>query len=487
MKRDFLPIIQLSLLQAGLLMTFQTDYEFLVIGSGFGGGVMSARLSKRWPGKGLLLERGKAYPLGSFPRSPADLANNFWAPADEPARAGHVKRQQTKQGALTGMFDVRTFHRMDTVTCAGLGGGSLIYANVFLRPPEHVFAAGWPQGLNRQTLAPYYDVGQSILGAKPVPPAAPGDRRYLLRKQQFASFAKEQGLQSHDADIAVYFGRGYSYDGQAAPTEIGVQEPNRFGARQTSCTYCGECDIGCNVHAKNTTDLNYIHVARTAHGLAVRTLCRVNRIVPLNAAGLDDPGCHGEHGYRVHFDDLGEGRAESVTTQRVVVSAGTLGSNELLLKNRDHHRTLPDISPALGQRFSGNGDFLSFALDGEREINSTYGPVITQYTDHHLFQNPDPEHAFLLEDASVPTHAGWAMAVMEPMIEPWERIKRFFGAIWDGITGRYPGHASGRLGFFASKLMAHDITDYSAVLLCMGRDAGDGRFSVDAKGQLMLD
>lgn len=470
-------------------MAGSTDYEAVVIGSGFGGGVMCARLAKRWPGKVLLLERGKAYPLGSFPRSTNDLASNFWCPSDDShQRPKHITQRRQGQGALLGMFDIRSFSRIDTVTCAGLGGGSLIYANVFLRPPAGVFAQHWPAQLNLSTLAPYYDVAQAVLGARTIPPHKDeSDRRFILRTQQFQRFAAEQKLPTQLADIAVNFGRDYSYGGGSAPTEIGVQEPNRYGARQTSCTYCGECDIGCNVHAKNTTDLNYVYVARTRHGATVRTQVRANRIVPLNEAGIDEPAATGEHGYRIYFDDFASGESGSVTSQRVVVSAGTLGSNELLLRCRDVHRSLPAISPRLGQQFSGNGDFLSFTLNGTKAINSTYGPVITQYTDHHLYQNPDSKRAFLLEDASVPTHAAWAMAAMQPMLNPWQRLKRLVSVAAELVSGFFPGHKSRRAGGLLNHLLGNDLTQHSAVLLCMGRDAGDGQCGLNSDGFLNID
>jgi len=465
------------------------DYEFAIIGSGFGGGVAAARLSKRWPDKGILLERGQEYPLGGFARSPADLADNFWAPVDDPSHVQHVKRRRAAKGALLGLFDVRSFARMDTVTAAGLGGGSLIYANVFLRPPEVAFRNGlWPRGVDLGTLAAYYDVGQTVLAARPTPPAVnEDDPRFIRRTQAFERFAQAAGLSAKRADIAVFFGNDYVRDPQLPPTDQGVQEVNRYGARQTSCTYCGECDIGCNVRAKNTTDLNYIHAARTRYGLTVQSLAQVTHLVPLDASGQDDPAASGEHGYRIFFEDHAAGRAASITAQRVVVSAGTLGSNELLLRSRDHYKTLPRVSPQLGKRFSGNGDFLSFALDGETRVGSTYGPVITQYTDHHLFAAHDPARAFLLEDASIPTHAAWAMATLEPALTPLASLKRLLAVVVDLIRRRYPGLAAHRLGYLASKLMAHDLVEHSAVLLCMGTDRSDGQLALTEAGGLDLD
>ena len=111
------------------------QYEAVVVGTGFGGAISACRLSKKWPGQVLVLERGKRYPMGSFPRSPHDLARNFWNVKEED------RASQGMGGAedTLGMFDVRSFDHLDVVISAGLGGGSLIYANVFLEPPEEVF------------------------------------------------------------------------------------------------------------------------------------------------------------------------------------------------------------------------------------------------------------------------------------------------------------------------------------------------------------
>jgi cholesterol oxidase len=471
-------------------MSTHLEHEAVVIGSGFGGAVMSARLSKRWPGKVLLLERGKEYPLGAYPRSPHDLADNVWCPDGDPVRRPRaVRKRKERRGHLAGMFDIRHFDKIDTVTSAVYGGGSQIYANVFLRPPAAVFEQGWPQTIRHDMLMPYYAVAQQVLGARPVPPASgPQDRRYIKRTERFQEFAREAKLTTKMADICVYFGNDYSYRGGDKPVPLGVQEPNRYGALQTSCTYCGECDIGCNVQAKNSVDHNYLHVARHRYHAVVRTQSAVERIVPLDAAQADAPDADGSHGYRVYFRDITMGKTHSVTTRRVVVSAGTLGSTELLLRCRDVHRSLPRISARLGQGFSGNGDFLSFAVDGKKEVNSTYGPVITQYTDHHLYENLDRKQAFLLEDASYPTQVGWATAALNPVMNPFHMIaatcKQVLGYLFDRY---YPGSKNSTVGYAIQKLFSHDLSQYSAVLLCMGLDNAKGVLHLNKEGWLEVD
>lgn len=471
-------------------MNTSLQHEAVIIGSGFGGAVMSARLSRRWPGQVLLLERGKEYPLGAYPRSPADMADNVWCPeGDQVRRPRAVRRRKAERGHLGGMFDIRHFDKIDTVTSAVFGGGSQVYANVFLRPPEAVFEQGWPAAVRRDVLAPYYDVAQQVLGARPVPPASgEDDRRFIRRTERFQEFARQANLPTKMADICVYFGNDYTYRDGDKPLPLGVQEPNRYGALQTSCTYCGECDIGCNVQAKNSVDHNYLHVARNRYKAEVRTQAVVERIVPLDAAMADDPDGDGDHGYRVYFRDVGTGETHSVTTQRVVSSAGTLGTTELLMRCRDVHKTLPRISQRLGQQFSGNGDFLAFAVDGKKEVNSTYGPVITQYTDHHLYKDLDRQRAFLLQDASYPTQVGWATAALGPVMNPfqmlWDTIKQVTAYAFDRF---YPGRKNSSVGYMVQKLFSHDLSQYSAVLLCMGLDNAKGVLRLNKEGYLDID
>jgi len=454
--------------------------EAVVIGSGFGGAVSCCRLAQKWKDKVMLLERGKRYPIGSFPRSPHGMADNFWSPpGDQTRRPKHIRERN-----LRGMFDVRNFTRMDALVCAGLGGGSLIYANVFLEPPDQVFGCGWPKVLNKTFLQPYYDVARSVLGARPVPSWEQEPRRKIARTELFREFAKNQGRDSTLADICVFFGNNFHN-----PTPIGIQETNRYGAVQTSCTYCAECDVGCNTHSKNTVDLNYLHVAEHVHGAVIQTDCLADRIVPLNEQGKEDTTANGAYGYRVYYTHLDNGPTH-VDTRRVVVSAGTLGSNELLLRCRDEHGTLPRLSRRLGKRFSGNGDFLSFVVEGKLPADPNYGPVITQYTDYNLFKNHDPNHAFILEDASYPTFAAWFVEGLQPGLNPADSLKkawRTLCSLWRRLVRTViDGKWSGSVGDLFHQMLKGDMSYRSSVLLCMGLDKGDGVLTL-RDGNLDLD
>ena len=458
-------------------MTQKRFLEAIIVGSGFGGAVMCCRLATRWPGKVLLLERGKRYPKGSFARSPHDFANNLWADAEP----GQPRK-------LNGLFDIRNYHRMDAVVSAGLGGGSLIYANVFMPAPDWVFGERWPAQINLSTLAPYYRIAQGVLGARPVPPAQGDVRRTIQRTGLYADFAQADGGTSRAADICVFFGKGYA-NRQSGPLPIGEQERNRFGALQTSCTYCGECDVGCNVHAKNTLDLNYLYAAEKQHGALVETGSEVTCITPLNDAGDTDSTADGRHGYRVDYRD-DAGTARHALARRVVVSAGTLGTNELLLRCRDALGTLPRLSQRLGQGFSGNGDFLSFVTGGERDADPNYGPVITQYIDYGLQQPQPGQPAFMLEDAAYPAFAAWYVEGLRPAASPgyvFSRIARtlkIFKQRW--VDQLFSGKWSGSVVAYANAVLQGDVSYRSSVLLFMGQDAADGTLSLK-RGRLALD
>ncbi len=441
-------------------------YEAIIIGSGFGGSVAACRLAKRWPGEVLVLERGKRYPRGSFPRAPEDMARNFWS-----VRAG-------EDGAALpecrGLFDVRSMGRMDVIVAAGVGGGSLVYANVFLEPPDSIWEdERWPSSCTSGALTPYFAVARSVLGARPVP--IDETERRIRRTALFERAAVAAGRTSARADVNVFVG-----DDPDSPLPPGNTAVNRYGAIQTSCTYCGECDVGCNAHAKNTVDLNYLFRAEHAHGATIHSDHIVESIVPLAEDGTPDPTADGRHGYEVRGRSLVDGVATAHRAKRVVVAAGTLGTVELLLRCRDVLGTLPRLTSSLGQGFSGNGDFLMFVAGIDGETDATRGPVITQYTDHGLF-DPSTDDGFILQDAGYPTFLAWFVEGAKPEVfklrSLWEFVRR--------VHARFVlGRSGGKVGSHFGALLRHGLTEGSAVLLFMGRDRSTGRLHLDQTGGL---
>ncbi len=491
----------------------ETKREAVIIGSGFGGAINACRLSMKWPGEVLVLERGKRYPLASFPRAPKELGRNVWSIPEEP-RPWSLKRsiKQLFEGAtsfhelrneeLHGLFDIRSYSHMDVIQSAGLGGGSLIYANVFLLPPEEIFQdSRWPATCTRDQLYRYYEVAKEVLGSRPLPGYDPNDesvlptdsRRRVIRTELFRKVAKKAGRKSSLAEINVFFGE-YPH-GEVA--DIGLQKKNPYGAVQTSCVYCGECMIGCNYHSKNTLDLNYLHAAEHHYGAEIRTEHLAEAVIPVTKEGADDPGADGTHGYRVYFWNLQEKTIKeqrsaingykdlpSVLTKRVVISAGSLGSTELLLRGRDHHRTLPRVSSAVGRNFSGNGDFLSFGLRSEAPVGAHYGPVITQYTDYNLYENFKRDQAFLVEDAAYPTAIAWFIEGFRP---GFSRLAQIVPTVVDFVKRWTTGRNSGRMGGMIRGVMGDSSTDRTLVFLDMGVDEADGTMTLGDDNRLRLD
>jgi cholesterol oxidase len=448
-------------------------YEAIIVGSGFGGAITACRLSKKWPGKVLVLERGKRYALGSFPRTPHAMANNFW-------NTGFEKRRRPKAVAgirQRGLFDVRNYKNIDVVLGAGLGGGSLIYANVFLEPPDQVFSERWPNSCRKAQLQPYYKVCKEVLGARPIP--AMQGRRRIVRTELFQKFAQQIGRDSSLLDINVFFGNDF-----ANPLEPGVQTKNRYGALQTSCTYCAECDIGCNYQAKNTLDLNYLYQAEGRYNAEIKTEHFVDRIIPVNERGEDEPAASGQHGYRVYYRDLTQAHCEqTATANRVVVSAGSLGSTEVLMRCRDVFGSLPRIGGQLGRNFSGNGDFLGFVVCTRLPADPNYGPVITQRIDFNLFEGFDSDRAFILEDASYPAFGAWFVEGAKPGVF---RLRSLWRTVRHWLA-RLRGHTMGPIGFALHDLLSGDLSYNTCVLLSMGVDRSNGLMTLGSDGWLDLD
>jgi len=388
------------------------------------------------------------------------MSQGFWNVPEEP----HPRPLDIEGGASTGLFDIRDYAEIDVVLCAGYGGGSLIYANVFMEPPVEVFDERWPATCKKDQLQPYYKVAKEVLGSRPIP--LNGDpRRRVQRTEVFQRVARDMGRDSELVDLNVFFGNDF-----ANPLPIGEQDKNRYGATQTSCVYCAECDIGCNTHSKNTLDLNYLFVAEHRYGAEVRTETLVQKIAPLNAGGQDDPPADGTHGFRIYCRSLIESVDTSFVTQRVVLSAGTLGSTELLLRCKEVFGTLPHLSPRLGQQFSGNGDFLSFVMQGTQASNPNYGPVITQRTDFNLFKNFDRDRAFVLEDASYPHLLAWFIEGIKPPHMRARGLKRAVLSLWQRFKRYRGGSVAGAL----RETLTDDVSYDTNVLLCMGLDRADG-------------
>jgi cholesterol oxidase len=425
----------------------QEHFEAVVVGSGFGGSVTAFRLAEA--GKRVcLLERGKPYPPGSFPRSPLDFSKNFWDPSE----------------GLYGMFDVWNFSGIDALISSGLGGGSLIYANVMIRKDENWFVHDdgerWP--VSRADLEPHYDRCEAMLGVQ----TYPLDREPYAstpKTRAFENAAKRLGYDWFLPHLAVTFAN----EGKApVPGEpIREEHPNLHGRTRYTCRLVGECDVGCNYGSKNSLDYSYLSAA-ARHGAELRSCCEVKAFRPLDGGGF-------EIDYVVHEPDR-EGSDPSpatITADVLVLSAGTLGSTFLLLKNAKAFGSLPS---ALGTHFCGNGDLLTFAMRSRERIIPDYGPVITSAIRFGDAADGDGSagRGFYVEDAGYPSFLSWMVQAADQPRALWLWRKVALRLFWKWIRRKPQPDVS---GLVSSVFGDTELSSGLLPLLGMGRDVPDGR------------
>ena len=452
-----------------------THFDAIVIGSGFGGSVMAYRLAEAGR-RVCLLERGRAYPPGSFSRSPTRARDSFWDP----------------ERGRTGMYHYFSFKGIDALVSAGLGGGSLIYANVLLRKDERWFVTEdlddggyehWP--VSRADLDPHYDRVEAMVGVQ----------RYPFEHEPYANTpktiafklaAERNGLEWFLPPLAVTFAN----EGETPRPGQKIEERlrNLHDRDRVTCQLCGECDVGCNFGAKNTLDYNYLtHAAH--HGAEIRTLCDVRTLEPRDGGG-----------FVVGYADLsdpdgpasGNGRPaplQTLTCDRLVLSAGTFGTANLLLRNRS---AFPRISRKLGTRFCGNGDLLTVAIncaeitDGRRVpriVDPGYGPVITSSVRMPDALDGGEGRGFYLQDAGYPQHLAWILHVLAAPQTLWRWRGHAWYLVRNWVFGTPDPDVTGRI---AALLRSAELSAGGLPLLGMGRDIPDGRMYL-RRGRLDVD
>ena len=312
----------------------QTPWQFdvLVIGSGYGASICAARLSEKMrPGVRLaVIERGKEWVPGTF-------GDNFLAISKESQRSlfGFDKRSIKNP---IGLLNVVQGEDVNIMSASGLGGTSLINANVAIRADQELFhQPQWSSCLSdRQFLDPYYDRAEWELGVA----REPVDLTNKMKAQRLAAERlHDEGAHFEGSVLAI----------TRAP-QLGLPIINRQGMIQRPCTSCGDCMTGCNVGAKNTLAMNYLPLARR-YGAQIFTQTEIDHIEKCNGF------------YKIHYthysnDGVTINQAHGFTTSRMVIlGAGSLGSTEILLRSQDANL---QFSSQLGCSWSGNGDILGF-------------------------------------------------------------------------------------------------------------------------------
>ncbi len=353
--------------------------------------------------------------------------------------------------------------------------------HVLLRKDEHWFVQDdpLPQGgyeswpVTRADLDPHYDEVERMLGATPYPlEAAPYAATPKTRAMQDA--AAELGLPWQLPPLAVSFAPS---PGSAPGPGLPIVDPdygNLHGRQRTTCRLCGECDIGCNIGAKNSLDYTYLSAARH-HGADLRTGHEARAIRPRPASGY-------EVDY-IRHTPAGEGGpaggaarpSGTIVCERLVLAAGTYGTSYLLLRNR---ASFPGLSTALGTRFSGNGDVLSFLLHARdrsrtRPLDASHGPVITsaiRLGDQHDDPAGTGRGAYL-EDGGYPAFVDWLVEAADVPGDT-RRLAQFVFQRFHAMVARAPDPSLSRE---ISELCGTDSLSVSSLpLLGMGQDVPDG-------------
>lgn len=418
------------------LSQLRDSYDVVVIGSGYGGAVMAARLA---PGRRLaLFERGRE-----------------WLPADFPAGLTSVLGEFRGATKPLGLFDYRTGATLDVLVGSGIGGTSLINANVVIAPDRDIFAR-WPfaiqQAYANGVMDQYEARVRTMLAVDAI------EETDALRKSWF-----------HRTTSAARWRQGAGNRTSALPLAVNLRryamQPNAQGILQAACTHCGDCVTGCKVGAKNTLDVNYLPLARNA-GAEIFARMEVEWLERL-ADGR----------WRIHYVS----RPDAVTVVRgqviagsVILAAGSLGSTQILLRSRAQGLAL---SPALGTRFSANGDLLGMGYNTGVQTNimgfgdnpppfgeARVGPTISTAADYR--NKAAITERFLIEEGAIPSALVDALRLALPPLA--------------GIQPNFP--ATQRVGRDITSRRTDGALNHSMIYLGIGHDSAGGRVELDALG-----
>ena len=370
------------------------NYDYLIVGSGFGGSVSAYRLAQKGYSV-LVVEQGKRYEADDFPKTNWNLRKWFWVPALR----------------FYGFSRIKLFRHITVMAGAGVGGGSLVYANTLPVPRKEFYDLGSWAGLNdwKTELAPFYEIASKMLGTSQNPHLGPGD-------EALEELSKEIG--KHDlfepTQVGVFFGE----------PEVTVPDPyfNGEGPEREGCRFCGGCMVGCRYNAKNTLDKNYLYLAEKLGAEILPS----HKVVDVQQLTDDSDGK--SHTYRVALHPVGKPfkSKKYIKVKGVVFSGGVLGTVPLLLKLK--RKSLPELSDQVGRGVRSNNEALIGVVSRKRKIGFTDGVAIGSivHTDLHSH----------LEPVRYPSGSGFWRLLMAPMLSGKNFFHRLALLIWDYI--RHP-------------------------------------------------
>jgi len=433
---------------ANPISDLRDSYGVVVIGSGYGGAILGARLAQ---GRSLcILERGREWIPGTFPDNFDDIV--------KAVRAPHRP---------LGLYDYHIHRDVDVFVGSGLGGTSLINANVVIQPDNDLFDhPRWPAEIRQDrdagTLEEYFAAVRQMLQIE----TYGGDLPALRKLEAHRKSTNARGASYADVDVAVNF-RRYA------------DQPNHVGVHQRLCTLCGDCITGCNVRAKNTLYMNYLPLAKQ-RGAQMFTQVEVNYLIKLPDGGYVVQ-------YTYHADHGQSSRQGVLRASMVVLAAGALGSPEILLRSREAGMSL---SEALGHNFSGNGDFLGAAYNSDQQTDIlgfgnvqdersqiAVGPTILSLADYR--NKVRLAERFIIEEGALPR------GLVDTLRHTIHLLNFTQGEDTDAGLADYLAESQ-RIGRDLLHYDPQGALNHSMIYLGIGHDSADGTLVLDHHGHVQL-
>lgn len=424
----------------------RSRYEMIIVGSGYGGSIAASRMS-RCGLQVCLLEKGKEFLPGEFPQTLKEAASEM-----------QFNKGKTQSGAVNGLYEFTVGSEISVFKGCGLGGTSLVNANVSIKPDPRVMEDPcWPEAIRKDPDAFQEGLDRAWEMLKPTPyPENKNGYPVLKKTEAMRKSAEFMSEEFRLLDINVNF------EDKAA---------NHVGVKQPKCINCGDCVTGCNVGAKNTTAMNYLPDA-VNHGADIFTNIKV--LYLSRSQGL----------WQVYFEVMNTGREKFdappmfIEAEKVILGAGSLGSTEILFRSEEKGLTLSNM---LGQRFTGNGDVLGFGYNNDVPIHgiglgnrrdggiAKVGPCITSVID--MRSRPRLEDGLTLEEGTVP---GPIRSIMASSLVTFSRLigkdsdrglKDYFQEKWREVKSLLRGPF-------------HGAIDHTQIYLVMCHDDGNGEMEL---------